>query len=72
MNRFEEALENYDSAMQKNPDDSHHYNGKAITLQKLNRLEEALEHQDSAIQKYPENSYQYKLFLQDILIKKHI
>ncbi|CAD8184290.1 unnamed protein product [Paramecium octaurelia] len=56
MNRFEEALENYDSAIQKNPEYSDYYTGKAITLRKMNRFEEALENYDSAIQKQPQNS----------------
>ncbi|CAD8156240.1 unnamed protein product [Paramecium octaurelia] len=56
MNRFEEALDNDDSAIQKYPEDSKYYSNKATTLDKMNRFEEALENYDSAIQKKSENS----------------
>lgn len=32
MNKFEEALEYYDFAIEKNPEESGFYNNKAITL----------------------------------------
>ncbi|CAD8111237.1 unnamed protein product [Paramecium primaurelia] len=59
MNRFEEALEYYDLAIQKNPGKAEYFNGKAIALMSMNRFEEALENYDSAIQKNPENADYY-------------
>ncbi|CAD8213903.1 unnamed protein product [Paramecium octaurelia] len=62
LNRFEEALENYDLAIQKNPEDFDYYINKAITLDEMDRFEEALEHFDLAIQKNLEDPdyYNYK------------
>ncbi|CAD8195300.1 unnamed protein product [Paramecium octaurelia] len=67
MNRLQEALEFYDSAIQKNPEHSDYYNNKGIviyniqanTLTKLNRLDEALENYYLAIRINPENSLYY-------------
>ncbi|CAD8163051.1 unnamed protein product [Paramecium octaurelia] len=54
--RLREALNYYDLAIQKNPENPNSYNGKANILAKMNRLEEALNNYDLAIQKDPENS----------------
>lgn len=43
MNRLVEALEQYDLAIQKDPDESDYYNNKALTLNKMERFIEALE-----------------------------
>ncbi|CAD8163052.1 unnamed protein product [Paramecium octaurelia] len=67
--RFEEALQNYDSAIQKYPENSNYFYNKgrinmiyfsANTLERLNRFEEVLQNYDLAIQKYPENSDFYQ------------
>lgn len=50
MNRLEEALENFDVAIQKNPENAENYTIKALTLQKMNRFEEALKFIENSIQ----------------------
>ncbi|CAK56534.1 unnamed protein product (macronuclear) [Paramecium tetraurelia] len=59
MNRYEEALDNYNLAIEKNPEDSKYFNNKAVTLQKMNRHEEAFDNYNLAIEKNPEDSGYY-------------
>ncbi|CAK76101.1 unnamed protein product (macronuclear) [Paramecium tetraurelia] len=59
MYRFEEALRDYDLAIQRNFENSDYFYCKAITLRKMNRFQEALEHFDLAIQRDPQNSDYY-------------
>lgn len=42
MKRFEEALQNYDLAILKNPEHHEFYGNKANTLKDMKRFEEAL------------------------------
>ncbi|CAD8131255.1 unnamed protein product [Paramecium sonneborni] len=51
LNRFEEALQYYDIAIEKNPEQADIYNNKALTFEQLNRLEEALQYYDFAMNK---------------------
>ncbi|CAD8060175.1 unnamed protein product [Paramecium primaurelia] len=76
MNRFEEALQYYDSAIEKNPENSSYFYNRALTLDKMNQFEEALNYYDLAIQISPLNQDYYygkavtlfytKLVLKDI------
>ncbi|CAD8172790.1 unnamed protein product [Paramecium octaurelia] len=65
--RFEDALQNYDFAIMRNPDQPNLYYWKATTLFlfklfhfiKMTRFEETLQYLDRAIQINPENSQYY-------------
>jgi tetratricopeptide (TPR) repeat protein len=53
--RYEEALDSYEKALQINPDLAHAWSGKGKALDRLNRYEEALNFYDQAIQRDPNN-----------------
>lgn len=49
MKKYDEALQSYDYAIQKNPEDSIYFFHKANLLTKMKRFEEALEYYDYSI-----------------------
>ena len=57
--RLDEALKNYDKAIQLKPDHAKAYSNRGVTLQALGQLEEAIQSYDKAIQLKPDFAEAY-------------
>ena len=66
---FEEAIEEYDKAIELDPNDPDYHNNKGVALYELHRYEEAIEEFDKAIELDPSNPsyYYYKGLAQEKL-----
>merc|ERR1719263_104795 len=56
INRFEDALQSFDKAIQLKPDYAMAFNNRGKVLAKINRFEDALQSYDKAIQLNPDDA----------------